>query len=167
MKGYTTANTAHQKHVKQMGFEKEYFIPNLPEYMYEIAKFRWVPSPKDKEKNGYYEGIARVHKADGAYTHVRVSLLTQTMVKLFGTEAQSAFIRSLKSKAIDDTLVPKHLQHDRPINVASRGDQDEWRTCGAGHPFLDDSFQLVFWATSNRLAPGSHIGGALHQEPFG
>jgi hypothetical protein len=76
MKGYTNANTAHQKRVHQMGFVKDYFIPHLPEYMYEIAKFPWVPSPKDKTMNGYYEGIARVRKADGTYIFVRVSLLT-------------------------------------------------------------------------------------------
>jgi hypothetical protein len=108
MKDYNKANTAHPKRVKQMGFEKEYFIPNLPEYMYEIAKFRWAPSPKDKKKNGYYEGIARLRKADGTYTFVRVSLLTKTMVKLFGTEAKSAFIKALKSKAIDDTFTTQY-----------------------------------------------------------
>jgi hypothetical protein len=41
---YNAANTAHQKRVKKMGFEQTYFIPNLPLYMYEIAKFRWVPA---------------------------------------------------------------------------------------------------------------------------
>jgi hypothetical protein len=39
MKDFNNANTTHQKRVKKMGFEKEYFIPNLPLYMYEIAKF--------------------------------------------------------------------------------------------------------------------------------
>jgi hypothetical protein len=108
MKGYNTSNTAHRKRVKQMGFEKEYFIPSLPQYMYEIAKFRWVSSPQNKKKNGYYEGIARVRKASGTYTHVRVSLLTKTMVKLFGNEAQSAFTKALKSKAIDDTFATRY-----------------------------------------------------------
>jgi hypothetical protein len=108
MKDYNKANTAHQKRVRQMGFEKEYFIPNLPEYMYEIAKFRWVPSPKDKKKNGYYEGMARVRKADGTYTHVRVSLLTKTMVKLFGNEAKSEFIGALKNKAIKNEFMTRY-----------------------------------------------------------
>jgi hypothetical protein len=108
MIGYNKANTAHQKSVKQISFEKEYFIPNLPQYMYEIAKFRWVPSPKNKKKNGYYEGMARVRKEDGTYTYVRVSLLTKTMVKLFGNEAKSEFIGALKSKAIDDTFTTRY-----------------------------------------------------------
>jgi hypothetical protein len=86
---YNTANTTHQKRVKKMVFEKTYFIPNLPLYMYEIAKFRWVPSPNDEKEDGYYEGVARIRKADGQYTYVRVSLLTKTVEMLFGTEADS------------------------------------------------------------------------------
>jgi hypothetical protein len=67
-----------------------------------------VPSPKDKKKNGYYEGIARVRKEDETYTYVRVSLLTKTIVKLFDTEAKSEFIKALKNKAIDDTCTAQY-----------------------------------------------------------
>jgi hypothetical protein len=108
MKDYNNANTDHQKRVKKMGFEKEYFIPNLPLYMYEIAKFRWVPSPKNEKKDGYYEGMAHIRKADGQYTYVRVSLLTKTMEKLLGAEADSEFIGASKSKAIKETFTTRY-----------------------------------------------------------
>jgi hypothetical protein len=47
------------------------------------------------------------------------------------------------------------------------GDYDGWRACGACHPFLDDSSELGYFATSNRLAPGLPIGIALHLAPCG
>jgi hypothetical protein len=108
MKDYNTANTAHQKRVKKMGFEQTYFIPNLPLYMYEIAKFRWVPASNDEKEDGYYEGVARIRKGEGQYTYVRVSLLTKTVEKLFGKEAVSEYIISLKTKAKTNTFTTRY-----------------------------------------------------------
>jgi hypothetical protein len=93
MRHYTAANKARHKRVKKMGFEQTYFIRNLPLYRYEIAKFRSMPARNDPE-DGYYEGVARIRKGEDQYTHVRVSLLTETMEKLFGKEDVSQYILS-------------------------------------------------------------------------
>jgi hypothetical protein len=125
MKDYTNANKDHHKRVAAMGFEQTTtnFIPNLPLYRYEIAKFRWRPAPNKPQEDGYYEGSARIRKLDGTYTYVRVSLLTETMVKLFGPEADSAYIRALKTKAKDNTLPAQY----RFVNIPPGDSREELR----------------------------------------
>jgi hypothetical protein len=109
MKDYLATNQEHQKRVRKMGFGREYFIPPLPLYRYEIAKFRWVPSqaedydPSDAN-DGYYEGMARIRKSEGVYTFLRLSLLTSTMELLFGTDETSEYIQALKTKSTTNTF---------------------------------------------------------------
>jgi hypothetical protein len=54
---------------------------------------------KTDPNDGYYEGMAHICAGEGTFTDVRVSLLTETMVKLFGNEDESEFIISLKTKS--------------------------------------------------------------------
>jgi hypothetical protein len=122
MKHYTAANNAHQKRVKKLGFEATYFIPNLPLYWYEIVKFRWLSAWNNPE-DGYYEGVTRIHKEEGQYTHARVSLVTETMEKLFGKEDLSEYIIALKTKAKENTYTTRY----RFVNIPPGDSREKLR----------------------------------------
>jgi hypothetical protein len=112
MKHYTAANLAHQKCVKKLELLATYLIPNLPLYRYEIAKFRWVPAHNNPD-DGYYKGVTRIRKGEDQYTYARVSLLKETMEKLFGKEDVSEYIIALKTKS----TVNKYTTRYRFVNI--------------------------------------------------
>jgi hypothetical protein len=121
MKHDTAANHAHQKRVKKLGFKATYHIPNLPLYRYEIAKFRWLPARNDPE-NGYCEGVARIRKGEAQYMYARVSLLKETMEKLFGKEDVSEYIITLKTtKATENTYTTQY----RFVNIPPRDSREK------------------------------------------
>jgi hypothetical protein len=71
-----------------------------------------VPAHNDPE-DGYYEGVTRIRKGKDQYTYTRVSLLKETMEKLFGKEDVSEYIIALKTKS----MVNKYTTRYRFVNI--------------------------------------------------